>query len=77
MEERANGEEGENEEEPEEEEDEPEVVGEDTIKQANRSGPYAMCKKAGLGKTAQIFNLKNLRLRIFSGLLKFTSELSH
>lgn len=32
-----------------EEEEEPEQAPEETIKQAVRSGPYAMCKKAGLG----------------------------
>lgn len=57
MEERANGEEGENEEEPEEEEDEPEPIGEETIKQAVRSGPYAMCRKAGLDGLAKRFGL--------------------
>ena len=49
MEERANGEDGENEEEIEEEEEEPEPVAEEPIKQAVRSGPYAMCRKSGLG----------------------------
>lgn len=57
LEERANGEDGENEDELEEEEEEPEVVQEDTIKQAVRSGPYAMCRKAGLDGLAKKFGL--------------------
>ncbi|XP_068086670.1 transcription elongation factor SPT6 [Anabrus simplex] len=48
-------------EQPEEEAEEPEVVeeppSEDVLKQAVRSGPYSMCKKAGLDGLAKRFGL--------------------
>lgn len=41
--------EGENEDEQEPEEEEPPVPPQDTVKQAVRSGPYALCRKFGIG----------------------------
>lgn len=53
---RANGEEGEGEGDDGEDE-ELDAPPEETIKQANRSGPYAMCRKAGIDGLAKRFGL--------------------
>ncbi|KAK6637223.1 hypothetical protein RUM44_007637 [Polyplax serrata] len=58
LEEKANGEgDDDDEDEADDEEDEAEKIPEETIKQAVRSGPYAMCRKAGLTGLSKKFGL--------------------